>query len=255
MLNTSASNAPALKWIAPAGHIIGKLNPCLVTPTPGKRPRPLVEKQNAINSKIPDHDYCLTYKRNIDKVSSAENVDNFAATMTKRKKISNISGHEIIAKSCKHASVQTASELMSASPREKMLQLKINELQKEKNASTKPSETASSQEKVLQLKINELKKEKSILAKQIQKLESKSPTDNEIFDDFLAIAGKYLPQETVILVKGQASIYHKKPRGRRYSEEFKEFCNNIFVNDQKFYKSFAALFSLPSRTTLSRQKS
>lgn len=63
---------------------------------------------------------------------------------------------------------------------------------------------------------------------------------------------KLLPEDTARFVNTQIQLCKRKPKGRRYTKEFKQYCLNLYFTGPKLYRYLAKRFCLPSVSALLR---
>ena len=86
------------------------------------------------------------------------------------------------------------------------------------------------------------------------KKERMKPSKKPSLNQFDYLIDKFLPSEIGRFVKYQVHQSIKKPNGRRYTQEFKQFCSSIYSSGPSAYRKISSLFCLPSSRSLQRMK-
>lgn len=69
---------------------------------------------------------------------------------------------------------------------------------------------------------------------------------------FQDAAFRYVPTFLANIISNVSDLMDRKPKGRRYTEEFKEYALSIFYMSPKAYKKLMQDYGFPGRRTLSR---
>lgn len=106
--------------------------------------------------------------------------------------------------------------------------------------------------------IKKLQNQVHYLTGRITSLEEKHATekvnllDNISLDDFKMLVHKFSPTQTIAeFINTQVTEGQKKPRGRRFTKEFKNECLKMYFTGPKLYKNYLVrTFCLPSARVL-----
>lgn len=102
-------------------------------------------------------------------------------------------------------------------------------------------------------RVKQLEKENKALKRKIEVLEAEARNKNAVtLDAYQSATKKMCPMpEVASFINTQVSQIHKKPRGRRYSKDFKISCLEMYFTSSKLYKKkLMKKYCLPSPQTL-----
>lgn len=107
----------------------------------------------------------------------------------------------------------------------------------------------SVRERKLQLEIRKLRARNKRL-----QLASKKHLENITIDDFKLLCGKFLPPSYAKFVQQVVNLNTLVDKGRRYTEEYKRFAQQLYCISPKAYKFLQKTIALPSVKSLQRFK-
>lgn len=81
-----------------------------------------------------------------------------------------------------------------------------------------------------------MQRENAQLREQVENIAQQKHIENITLEEFQQLTYKFCPREFAAFINIQLSQIQKKPKGRRYSNDFKTFCLTVYFMGPKLYK-------------------